>query len=77
MPVDTVATEKGPSYGAALLAMVGCGAYDSVRAACDACVSLSGTTLPDKKLTADYDKRYNVFRLIYPAMKGVFKAMKD
>ena len=31
IPLDTVATEQGPGYGAAMLAMVACGQFASVR----------------------------------------------
>ena len=75
MPVDTVMTEKGPSYGATLLAMVGCGEYASVEEACEKCVSLRATVLPDEKLSKAYENMYNVYKEIYPAMKAVFKLM--
>lgn len=77
IPVDTVCTEKGPSYGAALLAMVGCGEYASVEAACEKCVSLRSAVLPDEKLVKPYEKGYNVYRSLYPAMKDVFRLMKN
>ncbi|HIV64361.1 MAG TPA: xylulokinase [Firmicutes bacterium] len=76
IPVDTVTTEKGPAYGAALLAMVGCGRYATVREACDACVSVRATVMPDPVLVEAYGKMYNVYKAIYPAMKDVFKLMK-
>lgn len=76
MPVHCVRTEKGPSFGAALLAMVGCGEYADVRQACDACVLPGESVDPDAALTAAYDAKYAVFRRLYPAMKDVFKAMK-
>ena len=76
MPVDTVVTEKGPSFGAAMLAMVGCGEYENVEAACAACVRRGETVEPDAALTAAYEKQYSVYRAIYPAMKDIFARMR-
>ena len=76
VPVETVATEKGPAYGAALLAMTGSGEYDSVKDACEACVRVSGVTEPETDLTAAYDKLYAVYDSIYPAMKSIFADMR-
>ena len=76
VPVETVATEKGPAYGAALLAMTGCGEYASVKEACEACVRVSGVTEPDADLTAAYDRLYAIYDSIYPAMKKIFADMR-
>lgn len=76
MPVDTVLTEKGPSFGAALLAMVGCGEYPTVADACKACVKSGESVLPSAAIAAAYEEKYKTFREIYRAMKGVFAQMK-
>lgn len=72
IPLDMVKTEQGPGYGAAMLAMVGCGAFASVQAAADALVEVASTTEPDAELTAKYQARYEKFKLLYPALKSVF-----
>lgn len=72
IPLDTVQVEQGPGYGAAILAMVGCGEYTTVREACDALVRVSGTTLPDPAVTARYEERYRRFKQIYPALRPLF-----
>lgn len=72
IPLDIVATEQGPGYGGAILAMVATGQYPTVQAACDALVSVSDTIEPDPALTALYEKRYQQFRQIYPACKTLF-----
>ena len=66
------ASEQGPGMGAAMLAMVACGAYESVRAACDAIVEISEVVKPEPGLTARYERRYQQFRKIYPAVKNLF-----
>ena len=72
IPLDMVKTEQGPGYGAAMLAMVGCGRFASVQAAADALVETASTTEPDPVLTEKYEKRYRQFRLLYPALKTTF-----
>ena len=72
IPLDMVKTEQGPGYGAAMLAMVGCGAFADVQAAADALVEVASTTEPDAELTAKYQARYEKFKLLYPALKSVF-----
>ncbi len=72
IPLELVKTEQGPGYGGALLAMVGCGLFESVQAAADALVEVASTVQPDPELTARYEKRYQQFRKIYPACKELF-----
>lgn len=74
IPLDIPATEQGPGYGGALLAMVACGEYESVPAACRALVAVKATVQPDAELAALYDERYKLFRGIYPACKALFKS---
>ena len=66
------ASEQGPGMGGAMLAMVACGAYESVGAACEKLVAVSEIVKPEPELTALYEKRYQQFRKIYPAVKNLF-----
>lgn len=72
IPLEVLKTEQGPGYGGAMLAMVGCGRYESVQAAADALVEVAGRVEPDPELTARYEARYQQFRSIYPALRQVF-----
>lgn len=72
IPLDMVKTEQGPGYGAAMLAMVGCGVFASVGEAARELVECASTTLPDAKLTERYAARYAEYKKIYPALKPVF-----
>ena len=72
MKVDLLAVEEGPALGGAMLAAVGCGAYASVEEAAAAIVSVAKTIEPEPELVAKYEERYQVFRQIYPALKGIF-----
>lgn len=73
IPLDTVQTEQGPSYGGAILAMTCCGEYKSVEEAVNTFVEVTDTVYPDKSLTALYNERYERFKKIYPAVKKLYK----
>ena len=66
------ASEEGPSMGGAMLAAVACGEFPDVQTACEKIVTITGYEDPDPVLTKKYEKRYQQFRKIYPALKEVF-----
>lgn len=72
IPLEVLKTEQGPGYGGAMLAMVGCGRYESVQAAAAALAEVAGRVEPDPELTTRYEARYQQFRSIYPALRQVF-----
>ena len=72
LQVDVMESEEGPALGAAMLAAVGCGEYESVEAAAKAIVRVSETVEPEPQLVADYEERYQMFRKIYPALQELF-----
>jgi len=59
-----------------MLAMVACGEYPDVAAACCAMVEISGVVEPEPELTAKYEARYRQFRRIYPALKNLFPELQ-
>ena len=73
LKVDVIESEEGPGYGGAMLAAVGCGEYESVQEAADKLVKVVDTVEPDEELVAKYEAKYQQFRKIYPALKGVFQ----
>ncbi len=77
IPLDIPQTEEGPGYGAAMLAMVGCGAYESVAACAGALVRVTETVEPDGELAAKYEAQYHKFQTIYPATKALFKELRE
>lgn len=75
IPLDLSRTEQGPGYGGALLAMVSCGAYAGVDAACAALVQVADTVEPEAELAGRYEARYQQFQQIYPSMKNLFQIL--
>lgn len=65
-------TEQGPGYGGAILAAVACGAYPSVRAAAVSLVHVTDTVEPDPDVAARYEKKYQNYRSLYPALRDIF-----
>ncbi|MBR1568184.1 MAG: xylulokinase, partial [Lachnospiraceae bacterium] len=77
LPVDSIESEEGPALGAAMLAAVGCGTFESVEQAADRIVKVVGTTEPDAETAARYEDRYQRFVKLYPAMKDVYKMLRE
>lgn len=75
--LDIPATEQGPGYGAAILAMVGCGEFESVAQATSALVRTKDTVKPTEELTALYEERYAKFKEIYPTCKNLFRRLSE
>ncbi len=67
-------SEQGPGMGGAMLAMVACGAFDSVQQVSDQLVQIASVVEPEPELVARYEKRYQQFRQLYPACQDVFAA---
>ena len=72
LEVDIIESEEGPGYGGAILAAAGCGEYDSVEEAAKKLVKVVDTVKPDSELVKKYEKRYKIFRQIYPNLKFLY-----
>ncbi len=75
--VDKINCEEGPGYGAAILAAVGCGEYASVEEAAAKLIRVVDTIEQDPAIVKEYEKRYQVFRNIYPALVPVYDQMVE
>ncbi len=71
--VQRVESEEGAAYGAAILAGVGVGAWNSVEEACDAVVHVAERIKPEANRVAVMDRGYQIYRRIYPALRDVFQ----
>lgn len=72
-PVVTLETQEGSAYGAALLAMVGTGAFASVASACRALIRETKLVAPRVDESAFYRDGHGIYRALYPALKPVFQ----
>ena len=71
--VDVPMSEEGPGFGAAILAAVGCGEYESVEKAAKSIIKIKEKIKPETDLVVKYEEKYQKFKKIYPALKDVFK----
>ena len=71
--LEIVESEEGPALGAAILAAVGCGAYPDVETAASRIVKVIDTVEPQADLVCKYEKKYQIFRKIYPAVKALYR----
>lgn len=71
LEVEILETEEGPSMGGAILAAVACGEYKTVEEAANAIVKVTETILPSAELAKLYQRKYEIYCRLYPAIKGV------
>lgn len=77
VPVETPKTQEGPAYGGAMLAMVACGEYVNIQSAAAQLIKITQTVLPEQNAVEGYNKRYAIFRQLYPALKDVYKNFQE
>lgn len=74
-PVKTLASKEGPALGVALLASVGAGIYSSVGEACKQVIEVNKIQEPNAQNVGEYEKYYQLYREIYPALKDSFSKL--
>lgn len=70
-PVVTLETQEGSAYGAAMLAMVGTGAYASVPEVCRNVIRETASIAPRAGESELYETGHSIYRAIYPALKPI------
>jgi xylulokinase len=70
-PLLNVNTPEAGAFGAALLASVNVGIFDSVQAACDATIQTG--TMVEPQAQPSYEDTYPTYRALYPALKALRK----
>lgn len=74
--VATLQVEQGAAYGAALLAAVGGGAFESVEQACQATVKVASFTAMNRKAAATYNRLFPLYQQLYENLKETFAALR-
>ena len=70
--LEVPVSEQGPGMGGAMLAMVACGEYETVKDCCAKLCAVADVIKPEPKLVSKYEARYQQFKKIYPAVKNLF-----
>ena len=73
LDMELLETEEGPALGAAMLAAVACSQYGSVGEAAARIVQIKERVAPNPKAVEAYERRYQFFRELYPAVKEQFR----
>lgn len=71
LQVVTLKKEEGPALGGAALAAIGCGAFADAYDAAEKIVQTDRVYDPTPEIAARYEERYQTFRKLYPAIKGL------
>jgi len=74
--VELVEAEEGAAYGAAILAGVGAGLWESVDVACEAVVRVMQRVAVNASHVSQLHDSYAAFRRVYPATKAVLSSGK-
>jgi len=69
--VNTLETQEGSAYGAALLALAGTGAYGSVPEVCHAAIREVDSQEPGPD-AAFYARAHKTYQALYPALKPIY-----
>lgn len=72
-PVHKINTDQGGALGAAILAAVGYGAYESVESACSQIVKTVECIHPTEAEISLYTKKYTAYQSLYAALKNWFE----
>jgi xylulokinase len=70
--VEIVEAEEGAAYGAAILAGVGAGMWNTVDEACSAVVRVAARVKPANDAVATLNRNYHSYRKVYWATRSIF-----
>lgn len=74
--IDLVNSTEGPALGAAILAAVGFGAFDSVDDATNKIIKVTDTILPNKEEVKIYDETYKIYHDLYENLRDTFSSIR-
>lgn len=77
IPVKLPEEMDTSAMGAVLIAAVGAGWYADMETAAAHCVKIKKTIVPTGKFTAWLQKRYAIYKELYPAVKNQFQKLKE
>jgi len=73
-PVVVLETQEGSAYGAALLALVGTGGYDSIGELCREAIHEVDCVEPRPAEQGVYARGHKTYQSLYPALSGFYRA---
>jgi len=76
-PVRLVREQESTALGAGMLAAAASGLHADIPAAADAMSGVRDTFDPDPKLSPAYDRLFETYRGIYPALRPTFAGLAE
>ena len=77
IPVEIMAENETSALGAAMIAAVGAGWYQDLQTAMTAVCKIKKTMLPTGMYKDWLDKRYLIYKELYPAVKLQYEKLKE
>lgn len=74
-PVTTLQSDEGPALGAAILAGVGAGLYESVEAGAEHVIRIRASLMPVQDNISKYKNIYKLYQKLYNDLKDTFKLL--
>ncbi len=74
--INLLNVEEGPAFGAALIAGVGVGVYDSFTEVVNRIIKVKKTIVPGIQNTEKYNQYYQLYKKLYYSLKEDFKELK-
>jgi xylulokinase len=75
--INLLNVEEGPAFGAALIAGVGVGVYDSFAEAVNRIIKVKKTIVPRIQNTERYNQYYQLYKKLYYSLKDNFRELKE
>ena len=75
--ISLLNVEEGPAFGAALIAGVGVGVYNSFAEAVNRIIKVKKTVIPSIQNTEKYNHYYQLYKKLYYSLKEDFKELKN
>ncbi|CAN5468112.1 xylulokinase [soil metagenome] len=69
-PAETIEADEGAAFGAAILAGVGAGAWQTVDEACEKAIRVADRVEPVRDSVEVLDRNYKIYKRIYPALRS-------
>ena len=74
--VNTLVSREGPALGAAILGGTAAGVYRSVQEGCRAVIARDSSLPFHSQNAAEYDRFYQIYQSLYPALKPIYNQLK-
>lgn len=72
LPLHMLSSSYGPSYGMAIVGLVSMHCFSSLEEFKHSQLQVKETIYPDKELVKKYEAKYERYKKLYPALKGLF-----